>query len=100
MACQSCKKTKDIKLNQMNQHQTSLDALANPNIALFETSYGRFLYFMLLMFVALTPIINLVVAYMFYKAVYGFKKQPKAKDKEKTQTIENAQVNKDTNNAQ
>lgn len=99
MACQSCKKTKDLKLNQMNQQRSSLDSLTNPNIALFETSYGRFLYFMLLMFVALTPIINLVVAYMFYKAVYGFKKKSKTKDEEKNQTTENAQVNTDTNNA-
>jgi len=97
MGCKTCGKTKDIKLNQLNQQRTSFDALRNPNVAMFESRVGRFLYFLLLMFVALTPIINLVVAYMFFKAVYGYNVTPKEKS---TLTEENAQVNKDNDQAQ
>lgn len=91
MPCKTCTKSKDIKLNRLNQKK-SYDVLKNP--VMFESKIGRFLYFLLLACVALTPIINLVMLYMFYKAVYG-----KSKEKEENQ-MKDAQINQNQSNTQ
>lgn len=68
MGCKKCK-SKDINLNHNRNNKTSLDN--SKNQVIFSNSIGKFFYFLLLTVIALCPITNLVILYLFYKATYG-----------------------------
>jgi hypothetical protein len=70
MGC--CNKTTDKKLKQsfssMEDFKISHEL---PKEAVFSGKWGKLLYFIILVFFALTPIINIAGIYVFYVAVYG-----------------------------
>lgn len=76
MACSTCKTKKNVKLKQSlnsneNNGLSELIENAQTNQFLFSGRLGKFLFFLILLICALTPIINLAAAYVFYIAVYG-----------------------------
>jgi SNF family Na+-dependent transporter len=76
MACSTCNKKKNVKLKQsLNSNEngdfSELVANATTTQAIFSGRLGKFFFFLILLVCALTPIINLAAAYVFYIAVYG-----------------------------
>jgi hypothetical protein len=85
MGCSNCKSKKDLKLQQT---LTSLGKSLTidhtlPKEAYFQGFFGRLFYFLILMVIALTPIINLAAVYVFYKAVFSKNLNKKVKNVEK-----------------
>lgn len=82
MGC--CNKTTDKKqkkgLSSMEDFKISHELPKEP---IFSGTFGKLLYFIILLFIALTPIINFAAMYMFYIAVYGKNTRKKALDAKK-----------------
>lgn len=76
MACGvGCNKKRNLLLNKIqNTNET-----ATSKEVVFSGRWGKLAYFLILLVVACTPIINVAAIYMFYQAVYGGK--PKKDDK-------------------
>jgi hypothetical protein len=76
MACSTCNKKKNINLKQslsfdgaesfseMIDNSQSVDVI-------FSGKVGKFIFFIILLICAITPIVNIAAIYMFYIAVYG-----------------------------
>ena len=93
MGCSTCGKTKDLKLSKLGlknlkKNVENLNSNSNEREYIFKGRLGKIVYFSMLLLIAFTPIINFIMAYVFYIAVYGGNKKIK-KDGE--------QFNKDTN---
>ena len=76
MACSTCNKKRNIKLKQSlnadeNGDFSELIKNAQTNHTFFSGKLGKLFLFLILLFCAITPIINLVAMYVFYLAVYG-----------------------------
>lgn len=70
MGC--CNKTTDNKLNQTQKRIENFEIKHElPKEALFSGKLGRLFYFLILLTIALTPIINLAAIYVFFIAVFG-----------------------------
>jgi hypothetical protein len=70
MGC--CNKTTDKKLNQTQKRIENFEIKHElPKEALFSGKLGRLFYFLILLTIALTPIINLAAIYVFFIAVFG-----------------------------
>lgn len=87
--CSSCNKKKNINLSKLDYSRRLKNA--GNNEYLINNKFGRIMYFLILVVVALSPIVNLFVLYMFYMAVFGKKKEQKQEDVE---------VNKNKNTAE
>jgi hypothetical protein len=76
MACSTCNKKKNVKLKQsLNSNEngdfSELIENAQTNNAIFSGKLGKFVFFLILLITALSPIINIAAVYMFYIAIYG-----------------------------
>mgnify|MGYP007100240469 CR=1 FL=1 len=89
MGCTDCKSKKNIKLNNTISNNFKIDHNL-PNTALFSGFWGKILYFMILMLIALTPIINFAAIYMFYIAVFSKNVNKKVKNAEESKNIDEA----------
>ena len=87
MACSTCNKKKNVKLKQSlnsneNEDLNSWIDDVQSNEAFFSGKLGKFFFFLILLFCALTPIVNLAAVYGFYVAVYGINKKKQKNVKE------------------
>jgi hypothetical protein len=68
----SCKKCNKKRLFNLSGGQGKADSSINP---VFSGWFGKIAYFLILLIVACTPIINIVAIYLFAKAVFGGNKK-------------------------
>ena len=76
MSCSTCKTKKNINLTQSSSSDAAnglneLISNAQNGDAFFSGKIGRFIYFLILLICAMTPIINLIAMYGFYVVIYG-----------------------------
>lgn len=82
MGCSSCKKKKRFnlsKFSEINKKKLRFDKVTGKKIereVVFSGWAGKLVYFAILLIIALTPLVNLVVIYFFWLAVYGGDKNP------------------------
>jgi len=86
MACGTCSK-KNKKAKSFNDRLVNT---INPEkTVIFDSILGKILYFSLCLVICLTPILNVVCLYIFFKTIFGRKKIEI--------TEEDGKINKDKN---
>lgn len=87
--------------NTNNDRKETQRKQINTRPVMFDTTFGKILYFIIGVFICVTPIINIIGLYFFFKAIFGTStsKKHKSTTKDSEKEIINVEINKNKNYA-
>ena len=92
MGCSTCGSATQTKKTSDDGHVAKL---GHKNQAFFNTKFGKAIYFLATVVMCITPVINVIGLYFFWKAIYGNNGGKVDKINEKF----DGKINKDKDNA-
>lgn len=93
MGCSACSKSKKVKNEDKNTNGGLYKTINSQKPAIFDSVWGKILYFSLCLILCITPIINLVCLFLFAKLIFSSKRKNDVK------YIENGENDKDKNDS-